>query len=80
VLTKARAIENVSWFIASGTVGPDSVGLSRVIDPLGVVVAAADAHGEGLIIADIDEERTRVARRMLPALENRRIELSYSVQ
>jgi predicted amidohydrolase len=51
-----------------------------VIDPLGVVVAAADAHGEGLIIADIDEERTRVARRMLPALENRRIELSYSVQ
>lgn len=80
VLTKARAIENVSWFLASGTVGPDAVGLSRVIDPLGVVVAAADAHDEGLIIADIDADRTRAARRMLPALENRRIELGYSVQ
>lgn len=80
VLTKARAIENVSWFLASGTVGVDSVGLSRVIDPLGVVVAAADAHAEGLVIADIDEERTRSARRMLPALENRRIELDYSVR
>ncbi|QZY51734.1 carbon-nitrogen hydrolase family protein [Leucobacter tenebrionis] len=80
VLTKARAIENVSWFLASGTVGADSVGLSRVIDPLGVVVAGADAHGEGVVIADIDEERTRLARRMLPALDNRRIELEYSIR
>lgn len=80
VLTKARAIENVSWVVASGTVGPDAVGLSRVIDPLGVVVAAANAHDEGLIFADIDEDRTRAARRMLPALENRRIALQYRVR
>lgn len=79
VLTQARAIENVSWFLASGTVGPDSAGLSRVIDPLGVVVAGLDAHEEGLIVADIDEQRTRSARAMLPALDNRRIELAYSV-
>lgn len=79
VLTQARAIENVSWLLASGTVGPDSAGLSRVIDPLGVVVAGLNAHEEGLIVADIDEKRTRKARAMLPALENRRIDLSYSV-
>ncbi len=79
VLTRARAIENVSWLLASGTVGPDSAGLSRIIDPLGIVVAGLNAHDEGLVIADIDPERTRSARAMLPALENRRIELAYSV-
>ena len=79
VLTQARAIENVSWVLASGTVGEDSAGLSRVIDPLGVVIAGANAHTEGLVFADIDQSRTDAARRMLPALDNRRIELSYSV-
>ena len=80
VLTRARAIENVSWFLASATVGTDTVGLSRVIDPLGIVVAAANAHDEGMIVADVDAERTRRARRMLPALQNRRIELDYRVR
>ena len=79
VLTQARAIENVSWVLASGTVGEDSAGLSRVIDPLGVVVAGANAHTEGLVFADLDQSRTEAARRMLPALDNRRIELSYNV-
>lgn len=79
VLTQARAIENVAWLVASGTVGDESVGLSRVIDPLGMVVASANAHSEGLIFATIDSERTRSARAMLPALDNRRIELSYRV-
>ena len=79
VLTQARAIENVAWFVAAGTVGDDSVGLSRVIDPLGMVVASANAHSEGLIFATIDQDRTRSAREMLPALDNRRIELSYRV-
>lgn len=80
VLTKARAIENVSWVLASGTVGSDSVGLSRVIDPLGVVVASANAHEESLIFAEVDSSRTRSARDLLPALKNRRIDLSYSVR
>ncbi len=79
VLTTARAIENVSWVLASGTVGEDSVGLSRVIDPLGVVVASANAHDESMLIADVPRERTVQARSMLPALNNRRISLSYSV-
>ncbi|GAA1794247.1 carbon-nitrogen hydrolase family protein [Agromyces lapidis] len=79
VLTRARAIENVSWFLASATVGPDSAGLSRVIDPLGVVVSGLDAHDEGIAFAELDAERTAAARRMLPALENRRIDLAYHV-
>ncbi|MCD5345478.1 carbon-nitrogen hydrolase family protein [Agromyces sp. H3Y2-19a] len=79
VLTQARAIENVSWFLASATVGPDSAGLSRIIDPLGVVVAGLNAHDEGIVVAELDPERTATARRMLPALENRRIALAYHV-
>lgn len=79
VLTQARAIENVSWMLAAGTVGPDSVGLSRVIDPLGVVRHQLNAHDEGLIIGDIDAGRTERARQLLPALDNRRISLTYSM-
>ncbi|MFB6611151.1 carbon-nitrogen hydrolase family protein [Agromyces sp. NPDC056379] len=79
VLTQARAIENVSWFLAAGTVGPDSAGLSRIIDPLGVVVAGLDAHEEGIAFAELDAKRTATARRMLPALSNRRIDLAYNV-
>ncbi|WP_440312022.1 carbon-nitrogen hydrolase family protein [Leucobacter chromiireducens] len=79
VLTQARAIENVSWLLASGTVGDDSVGLSRVIDPLGIITASANAHEETVIYADVDARRTRLARAMLPALNNRRLELSYRV-
>ena len=79
VLTQARAIENVSWFLASATVGPDSAGLSRIIDPLGIVVAGLNAHDEGIVFAELDAERTSAARRMLPALDNRRIDLAYHV-
>ncbi|MEJ6489612.1 carbon-nitrogen hydrolase [Leucobacter sp. USCH14] len=79
VLTQARAIENVSWFLAAGTVGEDSVGLSRVIDPLGVVVAESNAHDEALLLAEVDALRLARARQMLPALDNRRIVLEYAI-
>jgi predicted amidohydrolase len=69
----------VSWLLASATVGPDSAGLSRVIDPLGVVVAGLNAHDEGLVVAELDLERSERARAMLPALDNRRIELAYTL-
>lgn len=80
VLTQARAIENVSWFLASGTVGPDSVGLSRIIDPLGVVISGANAHDEALLVAEVDPGRLASAREMLPALANRRIALDYVIR
>lgn len=80
VLTQSRAIENVSWVLASGTVADDAAGLSRVIDPLGVVVAGLNAHDEGLVFADLSRERLDRARAMLPALDNRRISLSFNLQ
>lgn len=80
VLTRARAIENVAWFLASGTVSADTVGLSRVIDPLGVLVAGLNGQDEGIVLAEIDPDRTRRAREILPALNNRRIDTSFTMK
>lgn len=80
VLTQARAIENVSWMLASGTVADDAVGLSRVIDPLGLVVASAGTRDEAIIFADIDRQSIEKARRILPALDNRRIRAEFSAK
>lgn len=79
-LTQSRAIENVSWMLASGTVDEDAVGLSRVIDPLGVVVASLNAHDEGIAFAEISRDRLDRARAMLPALDNRRISLNFDLK
>lgn len=80
LLTQARAIENVSWVIAAGTVQSDAAGLSRVIDPMGIVLAGLDAHNEGIAFAEITRERTDQARAMLPALNNRRIDTRFSMK
>jgi len=70
VLAIARAIENQSYVVASNRVGKDDdlwfCGGSAIIDPRGVVIAAASADREELIYADLSEElvlsvRTRVA-------------------
>lgn len=84
LLTQTRALENVSWLVASATVGGGSrnsatIGLSRVVDPLGTVVAALGERGEGIAVADIDSASVDRARAMLPAVANRRIRLSYAL-
>src|SRR6266436_9109586 len=60
VLAKARAIENQSYVIASNRVGKDDdlwfCGSSAIIDPRGVVIAAASADREELIQDDLSEE------------------------
>ena len=80
VLTQARAIENVSWLLASGTVADDAVGLSRIIDPLGLVVASAGTRDEGIVFAEVTRESIDRARKILPALDNRRLETAVSVK
>lgn len=59
-LAMARAIENQSYVIASNRVGKDDdlwfCGSSAIIDPRGVVIAAASADREELIQADLSEE------------------------
>src|SRR4029077_11822950 len=57
VLAQARAIENQSYVIASNRVGKDDelwfCGNSAIIDPRGVVIAAASPDREEFIHADV---------------------------
>jgi predicted amidohydrolase len=62
----ARAVENLSWYVVCSAVGQqrDTVlfGGSRIIDPSGVVVAAAKHNEEDYVVADIDLDRPRALR------------------
>jgi omega-amidase len=67
VLAQARAIENQSYVIASNRVGKDDdlwfCGSSAIIDPRGVVIAAASPDREELIHADVSQELVLSVRR-----------------
>src|ERR1700747_1832606 len=79
ILAVARAIENQSYVIASNRVGKDDdlwfCGGSAVIDPRGVVIAAASADREELIHADLSEELVLSVRRRVGSLGHRREDL-----
>jgi omega-amidase len=79
VLAQARAIENQSYVIASNRVGKDDdlwfCGSSAIIDPRGVVVAAASADREELIHADLSEELVLSVRSRVDSLAHRREDL-----
>ena len=70
-LLAARALDTTSYVVAAGECGNKNIGQSRVIDPLGVTIAAA-AEAPALLMAEIDRERIVQARRQLPVLMNRR--------
>ena len=78
-LAIARAIENQSYVIASNRVGKDDdlwfCGSSAIIDPRGVVIAAASADREELIHADVSEELVQSVRRRIQSLGHRRQDL-----
>ncbi len=71
VLVTARALENTAYIVATGECGVRNIGNSMVVDPLGVVVARA-AEAPALVFADLDPARVAHARKVLPALANRR--------
>lgn len=79
VLAQARAIENQSYVIASNRVGKDEelwfCGNSAIIDPRGVIVAAASADREELIHADLSEELVLSVRSRVESLAHRRTDL-----
>jgi predicted amidohydrolase len=79
VLALARAIENQSYVILSNRVGKDdgvsSCGGSAIIDPYGVIVAAASADREELVVAEVTEETIRSVRDRMPVFADRREEL-----
>jgi len=79
VLAQARAIENQSYVIASNRVGKDDdlwfCGNSAIIDPRGVIVAAASPDREELIHADLSQELVRAVRERVNSLGHRRKDL-----
>lgn len=81
-LLRARAIENQAFVIASNQIGDHlpgtrSGGRSMIVDPWGIVLAAAPDE-PCAIVADLDFERLARIRAKLPALSHRRPERLYS--
>src|SRR5205807_478886 len=78
-LVLARAIENQSYVIASNRVGKDGdlwfCGSSAIIDPRGVVIAAASADREELIQADLSQEIVLSVRTRVRSFAHRREDL-----
>jgi len=77
VLLRARAIENQCYVVAAAQGGTHengrrTFGHSLVVDPWGEVVACRSEEGEGVVIAELSDERIAGVRRQLPALEHRR--------
>ncbi len=76
LLLRARAIENQCFVIAPNQIGAHpggyrSGGRSMIIDPWGLVLAAA-SDVETAIVAELDFEVLRDVRRRLPSLAHRR--------
>jgi len=79
VLVLARAIENQSYMIASNRAGKDDdlwfCGNSAIIDPRGVVLAAASPDREDLIHADLSQDLVNSVRQRVESLAHRRQDL-----
>jgi omega-amidase len=78
-LAMARAIENQSYVVASNRVGKDDelwfCGSSAIIDPRGVVIAAASVDREELIQANVSEELVLSVRSRVESFAHRRPDL-----
>jgi predicted amidohydrolase len=78
-LALARAIENQSYVIAANRVGKDDdlwfCGSSAIIDPRGVVIAAASADREELIHGDLSEDLVLSVRSRVESFGHRRQDL-----
>jgi Predicted amidohydrolase len=76
-LIRARAIENLSYVIASAqggyhANGRETHGDSMIVDPWGVVMDRLP-RGSGFVMADVERSRLQAIRRNFPALEHRRL-------
>jgi len=79
ILALARAIENQCYLILANRVGIDDgvtfCGTSAIIDPYGVIVAAASADREELIQAEISEDVINSVRSRMAVFDHRRQDL-----
>ncbi len=78
-LATGRAIENQSYFVLANRVGTDDgvtfCGSSTIIDPYGVVIAAASTDREEIIYGEISKEVVDLVRSRMPLFEHRRRDL-----
>jgi predicted amidohydrolase len=76
VLATARAIENQSYLILANCVGSGVgtrfCGSSAVIDPYGVLLAAASTDREELVLAELSQDVLETVRRKMPVFSHRR--------
>ncbi len=74
-LLQARAIENQAYVVGVNRVGQGGgiayVGDSRIVDPLGELLATA-AGGESMLLADVSADTVRSTREHFPFLQDRR--------
>jgi nitrilase len=78
ILLRARAIENLAYVIAPGQSGTHesgrvTFGHSMIIDPWGKILHRLTDEPEGVVIADIDQDRLKSIRRYFPSLRHRRL-------
>ena len=77
LLVRARAVENQCHVIAAAqggyhVDGRETHGDSMIVDPWGTVLGRLP-RGAGIVVADLDPERTREIRGRFPALAHRRL-------
>lgn len=70
-LVRARAIENTAYVVSANQTGPLATGNSIIVDPAGVVIAAA-GEAPGVVFAELDPARLDAVRARVPSLANRR--------
>lgn len=74
-LLQARAIENQAYVVGCNRVGTGGSlvysGDSRIVDPLGELLATA-SHGESILLADVSAERVAEVRDRFRFLQDRR--------
>ena len=79
ILATARAIENQSYVVLANRVGTDDgttfCGMSAIIDPYGVVIAAASTDREELLCTDVSADVLRAVRTRMPVFTHRRPQL-----
>jgi omega-amidase len=79
ILALTRAIENQSYLVLANRVGADDgvtfCGTSAIIDPYGVILAAASADREELIQAEISKDVIDSVRSRMAVFDHRRPDL-----
>ena len=70
-LLRARAIENTCYVLASNQPPPFSVGLSMIVDPMGLP-AATVTESEGIALARITRARLDEVTAVVPSVSQRR--------